>query len=157
MEHPPPAPLYQDIMLPIDRFLKQKINWNQYRTEGHSYGIILKSTTYIYVGNILSKSYTGSNLGIHWLGAFEIRTLMKSSYSKILETFGVTKYILWITINIIFTQLKCSSMKHLLDLIGGRKIPKKTIREGIMHTVVKNIPGTKTYLFKDEEAYIAED
>ena len=40
------------------------------------------------------------------------------------------------------------------DLIRVGKITKKTIKEVITHTAVKNRTGPKTYLLEDEEAYI---
>ena len=50
--------------------------------------------------------------------------------------------------------MKCYSLKHLWDLIVVLKITKKTFREVIMLATVKNRPGPKTYLLKEEEVYI---
>ena len=38
--------------------------------------------------------------------------------------------------------------------IGVGKITKKRVRDMIMHTVVNNITGPKTYLIKDRATYI---
>ena len=76
----------------------------------------------------------------------------KSRYSELLEEFGVPKYTLWSTLDVIFLTLKYSSMKHLWDLIVVGKITNKTVRELITHKAVKNRPGPKIYLLKDKEA-----
>ena len=80
--------------------------------------------------------------------ACERRILMNSNYSEILEEFGLPNSTLWSTLNVIFPSLKCSSLKHLWDLIGVDKIAKTTVGEVIIHTVSKNRPGPKNYLLE---------
>ena len=79
--------------------------------------------------------------------------LIKSSYSYIIEEFGVPKSTICCTLNVILPPLKFSSLKHIWDLIEVGKITKKIVREVIVKTVVKNKNG-KTYLLKYKEAYI---
>ena len=88
--------------------------------------------------------------------ARERRILTKSRYCELLEQFELPKSTLRITLNVPFPPLKCSSMKHLWDLIEVGKITKKTVREVITLTVVKNSPGPKNCLIKEKEVYIAE-
>ena len=45
-------------------------------------------------------------------------------------------------------------LKHQWELIGDDKITKKTFREVIMNTVVKNRPGPKSYILKEKEEFI---
>ena len=58
------------------------------------------------------------------------------------------KCTLWRTLNISFQPLKQAFVKNLWYLIGVDNITKKIFRDVIMHTVVKNITGPKTYLLK---------
>ena len=58
----------------------------------------------------------------------QIIILMKSSYSKILEKFGVPKSTLCRSLNVIFPPLKCSYLKHLSDIIVVGKIKNKIVR-----------------------------
>ena len=71
-----------------------------------------------------------------------------------MENFGVPKSTLCIFLNIIFPSLKCSSLKHLWDLIVFGKTKKIIVREVITKKVVKNKTGNKTYLLKDKESHI---
>ena len=54
--------------------------------------------------------------------------LIKSSYSKRHEEFGVPKYTIWCTLNVIFPPLKFSSLKHLWDIIVVDKTTDKIVR-----------------------------
>ena len=78
----------------------------------------------------------------------------KSSYFEILGNFGVPKYTLNVYLNVIFPSLKCSSLKHLWDIMCVEKIIKILVREVIAEIVVKKKCGSKTYLLKYEESYI---
>ena len=80
--------------------------------------------------------------------------MIKLSYSEILEEFGAPNCTLWRTLNAIFPPLKCSSLKDLWDITGVSKTTKKIVREVIAKKVVNKKRGNKTYLLKDEEAYI---
>ena len=86
--------------------------------------------------------------------ACEIRIINKACYYKLLEEIRVTKCTICHTINVIFTPLECSSLKHLWDLIGLCKINKKIFIEVIMITVVNKNYGRGTYPLKGEGAYI---
>ena len=65
MEFPPPAPTNQDTMLPIVILLNYLKKGIHTRITGHFFGIILQSTTYIYMGHISSPSSTKSTLSIY--------------------------------------------------------------------------------------------
>ena len=76
--------------------------------------------------------------------------MIKLSYSEILENFGVPKSTLCRSLNLIFLSLKCSSLKHMWDLIVVVKISKIIVREVIVKIVFQNKSGNKTYLLKDK-------
>ena len=59
------------------------------------------------------------------------RILDKSSYSDILGEFGLPNSTLTYFLNVIFPPLKCSSLRHLWDLMGVGKITKIIVREVI--------------------------
>ena len=80
--------------------------------------------------------------------------MIKSSYSEILENFGVPDSTLIFPLNVTSPSLKCSSLKHLWDLMGVGKITKRIVREVIAKIVVKNKSGNRNYLLNEEEAYI---
>ena len=80
----------------------------------------------------------------------------KSSYSEILGQFGVPKSTLTYFLKIIFSSLKCSSLKHLWDLMGFGKTTKRIVREVIDKIVVNTKRVNKTYPLKDEESYMME-
>ena len=63
--------------------------------------------------------------------ACKIIILDKSSYSDILEIFGVPKSTLTYFLNSIFLPLKCSSLKHLWGIMGFDKTTKRIVREVI--------------------------
>ena len=63
--------------------------------------------------------------------ARKIRILDKSSYYEILLDFGVPNSTLTYLLNVLFAPLKCSSLKHLWDLMGVGKITKRIVREVI--------------------------
>ena len=71
------------------------------------------------------------------LESCEKRIFIKSSYYEILEEFGLPKFTLWRTLNLIFLSLKCSSLNHLWDIIGVGNIIKKIFIEVIAKKVVK--------------------
>ena len=78
--------------------------------------------------------------------------MVKSSYSGILDEFGVQKTTLWITLNALLPPLKCYSMKHLWDLIAVIKVTRQRVREVIGITTIKNRIGVPTDLIRDKEA-----
>ena len=80
--------------------------------------------------------------------------LLKSSCATIQDNFGVTNTSLQRYLNVIFPPLKCSSLKHLWYLMSLGKISNKTVRKTITENIVKKELGHKSYLLKDEEAYI---
>ena len=86
--------------------------------------------------------------------SFERRRLDKSIYSEIFVKCGLPKSTLTYSLNVIFPSLKCSSLKHLLYIMGIGKITKIIVREVIDKIVVKEKRGNKTYLIKEKEAYI---
>ena len=91
------------------------------------------------------------------MGAFPIirkRIMDKSSYSEILGNFGVPKSTLTYFLNVILLPLKCSSIKHLWDIMDVGKITNRIVREVIEKIFVKKKRGNKTYLIKDKESYI---
>ena len=51
--------------------------------------------------------------------------------------FGVPKFTLTYFLNVILPPLKCSSLKHLWDLMGVGKITKRIVREVIYKIAVK--------------------
>ena len=53
----------------------------------------------------------------------------KSSYSEILGKFGVPKCTLTYFLNLISSSLKCSSLRHLCDIMGVGEKAKITVRE----------------------------
>ena len=59
------------------------------------------------------------------------RILEKSSYSEILVKFWAPKSTLTYFLNVLFAPLKCSSLKHLWDLMGVGKITKRIVRKVI--------------------------
>ena len=69
--------------------------------------------------------------------AFERRIMVKSSYSDILDEFGVPKTTIWRTLNVLFPP-KIKSMKHLWDLIEVGNFMRKRVREVIGLTTIKN-------------------
>ena len=66
----------------------------------------------------------------------------------------VPKSTLTYFLDVIFLPLKCSSLKHLWNLMGVGKIKNRIVREVTKQLVVKKKRRNKTYLLKDEEAYI---
>ena len=78
--------------------------------------------------------------------AYEIRIFIKSSYSGILEFFGIPNSALTLSLNIIFPSLKYSSLKHLWDLILVGKIKRRIVRKVTAKIVVKTKSGTKLTL-----------
>ena len=82
--------------------------------------------------------------------------MTKSSYSDLLEEFGVPNSTIWCTLNLISPPLKLNSLKHLWDIIRVGKTTKKIVIEVIAKKVIKNKSGPKNYPLKDEEAYIVE-
>ena len=80
--------------------------------------------------------------------------MIKSSYSEILENVGVPKSTLTRFLNVILPSLKCSSLKHLWDLMGVDIITKRIVREVIAKIFFKNKSGNKTSLLKKEDVYI---
>ena len=73
--------------------------------------------------------------------AFKRRMLDKSSYSEILVKFGVPNSTLTYFLNILFVPLKCSSLKHLWDLMGVGKRTQGKVREVIEKIVVNTKRG----------------
>ena len=53
------------------------------------------------------------------------------------------------SLSVIFTSLKCSSLKHLWYIMGVGKITKRTVREVIEKIVVKGKMGNTTYLINE--------
>ena len=106
---------------------------------------------FIWVRNNLNLPSVQGHRYTEWelCEAWEIRTLIKSSYYDILDFFGVPKSTLTRSLNINFPSLKCSSLKHLWDIILVGKIKKRIVREVTAKIVVKNKSGKKTYLLKD--------
>ena len=74
----------------------------------------------------------------------------KSSYSEILGKFGVPKSTLTYFLNVIFSPLTFSSLKHLWHLMDVFKITKIIVREVIEQIVVTKKRGNKTYLLNDK-------
>ena len=70
------------------------------------------------------------------------------------ENCGVPNNSIQSYLNVIFPTLKGSSAKHLWYLVSLCEISNKTIRHGITENIVKQKLGHKSYLLKDEEAYI---
>ena len=56
--------------------------------------------------------------------------------------------------NVIFPSLKCTSLKHLWHLVSLGKISNKTVINTIIEKIVKQELGHKSYLLRNEEAYI---
>ena len=56
---------------------------------------------------------------------------MKSRYSEILEEFGVTKTILWLTFNVLLLIVKYTSKKHHWGVATVGKVMRKIVREVI--------------------------
>ena len=75
--------------------------------------------------------------------SYKIRILEKSSYSEVLGKFGVPKSTLTYFLNAIFPPLKCSSLKHLWDLMGVGKMTNLIVREVIDKIVVLEKGETK--------------
>ena len=86
----------------------------------------------------------------------EEKILLKSSCAAIHDNFDVPKTSIQRYRNLIFSPLKCSSLKHLWYLMSLGKISNKTVRKTITENIVKIKLGHKSYLLKDKEAYIAE-
>ena len=63
--------------------------------------------------------------------------MIKSSYSDILEIFGVPKSTLCRSLGVIFRPLKCSSLKHLWNVIVVGKTTKIMVRKLMAKIVVK--------------------
>ena len=70
----------------------------------------------------------------------------KSSYSEILVKFWAPKSTLTYFLNVLFAPLKCSSLKHLWDIMGVGKITKIIVREVIDKIVVTKQRGKKLTL-----------
>ena len=88
---------------------------------------------------------------IHWEihEACERRISMNSRYYNITEEFGAPRSTICITLNVILPPLKFPSLKYLRELRLVGKITKTTVREVITHTLFKNRPGPRTYIFKE--------
>ena len=69
--------------------------------------------------------------------ACEIIILYKSRYYEILGKLGVPKFTLTYSLNVIFPPLEYSSLKHLWDLMGVRKITRRIVREVIEKLVAR--------------------
>ena len=76
--------------------------------------------------------------------SFKIRILEKSRYSDILGKFGVPKFTLTGSLNVIFPRLKFSSLKYLWDLMGVDKITKRIVREVMAKIFFNKKSGNKT-------------
>ena len=85
---------------------------------------------------------------------FERRIMVKSAYIEFLDEFGVPKITLWYTLNALFPPHKCSSLKHLGDLISVSKVMRQRFREVIFLATIKNTIGRPTNFLRDKEAYI---
>ena len=84
----------------------------------------------------------------------EERILLKSSCAANQDTFAVPKTSLQRYLHVIFPPLKCSMLKHLWYLVSLGEISNKTVRKTITEKISKQELGHKSYLFRDEEAYI---
>ena len=83
--------------------------------------------------------------------------MIKSTYHELLEKFGCTKmHTLYQAANVIFPPLKCSSLKHLQDLISVGDVNKERVRCVIRLYKNPEKTGRGTYLHRYEEAYITE-
>ena len=58
----------------------------------------------------------------------ERRVMVKSTYTDILDECWVPKTNLWRTLNVLFTPLKCSSLKHLWYLAAVGKVKRQRVR-----------------------------
>ena len=58
------------------------------------------------------------------------RIIFKSNYADLIEEFGVSKITLFQTPNVLSTQPKFNSMKHLYNFIAIRFVKKERVREG---------------------------
>ena len=62
--------------------------------------------------------------------------MVKSTYSDIIEEFGIPKITLWKTLNIISPQLKINDLKHLWYVIAVGDVKKERVREVIRLTPI---------------------
>ena len=54
--------------------------------------------------------------------------MVNSTYSDIIEEFGIPKITLWKTLNIISPQLKINDLKHLWYVIAVGDVKKEKVR-----------------------------
>ena len=86
--------------------------------------------------------------------SFEEIILLKSSCATIHDNFGVTKTSLQSYLHVIFSPLKCTSLKHLWYLMSLGEISNKAVRKTITKNTAKQELGHKYYLLRDKEEYI---
>ena len=65
--------------------------------------------------------------------------MVNSTYSDILDKFGVTRYTFSQTLNLLFAPLKCNYMKHMWDLIDIVDVENEIVREVIRPLKIKLI------------------
>ena len=82
--------------------------------------------------------------------------LLKSSCAAIQYNFGVPKTSLQRYLNVLFSSLKCSYLKHLWYLMRLGEIRSKTVRKTITEKIVRLEVRHETHLTKDKESYILE-
>ena len=78
--------------------------------------------------------------------------MIKLIYTELLGEFGVPKTTLCRTLFVLFPPLKCSSLKHLWDLIKVGKVMSQTVKEVFGVTIIKNRLGRPTSLLRYKEA-----
>ena len=80
--------------------------------------------------------------------------MVESIYYELLDKFGEPKTNLWWTLNAFLPPLKCTSLKHLWDIIEYVNFTRQRVWEVIRFTTTKSKIGRPTNLLSDKEVYI---